>query len=84
MRLSEGATFHVDEARDEYFRIVAFDEVTASNMVRISGPAHTMKTNMAIQQELGIPDSGHYPFIEQPVAFSTALRAFITETASSC
>ena len=27
-----------------------------------------------------IPGSGHYPFIEQPDAFATALRTFITET----
>jgi pimeloyl-ACP methyl ester carboxylesterase len=30
-----------------------------------------------------IPDSGHYPFIEQPTAFATALRSFITETTPS-
>jgi proline iminopeptidase len=118
MRLSEGATFHVDEAREEYFRIVAFDEVTARNMVLISGPAQAMKMNIAIEHELGridcptlvihgardfivrdapnlvcklitdarlvvIPASGHYPFIEQPDAFTTALRAFITETSPS-
>ena len=118
MRLSEGATFLVDEAREEYFRIVAFDEVTARNMVRISGPAQAMKTNIAIQHELAsidcptlvihgahdfivsdapnlvcgliadarlvvIPGSGHYPFIEQPDAFTTALRTFVTETKPS-
>jgi pimeloyl-ACP methyl ester carboxylesterase len=26
-----------------------------------------------------VPDSGHYPFIEQPEAFTRALRRFITE-----
>ena len=115
MQISEGATFHVDEARDEYFRLVAFDEVTARNMVQISGPAQTIKRNITAQHELGsidcptlvmhgahdfivrdapdlvcdlianarlvvIPGSGHYPFIEQPDAFATALRTFITET----
>ena len=118
MRISEGPTFHVDEAREEYFRIVAFDEVTARNMVRIAGPAQAIKRNITIQHELGsidcptlvmhgdhdfivrdapnlvcdliadarlvvIPDSGHYPFIEQPNAFTTALRTFITETTPS-
>ncbi len=115
MQISEGATFHVDEARDEYFRLVAFDEVTARNMVHISGPAQTIKRNITAQHELGtidcptlvmhgdhdfivrdapnlacdliadarlvvIPDSGHYPFIEQPAAFTAALRTFVTET----
>ncbi|NQV05366.1 alpha/beta fold hydrolase [bacterium] len=27
-----------------------------------------------------IPDSGHYPFIEQPEAFTRTLRAFIEDT----
>ena len=27
-----------------------------------------------------IPDSGHYPFIEQPEAFTDALRSFINRT----
>ena len=109
---------HVAAAREEYFRIVAFDEVTARNMVQISGPAQAIKRNIAIQHELGsidcptlvvhgdhdfivrdapdlvcdliadarlvvIPDSGHYPFIEQPGTFTTALRAFISETRPS-
>ncbi len=115
MRISEGPTFHIDDAREEYFRIVAFDEVTARNMVQIAGPAQAMKMNIAIQHELGaidcptlvvhgdhdfivreapnlvcdliadaqlvvIPDSGHYPFIEQPDAFTAALRTFVTDT----
>ncbi len=51
MRLLEGAAFYVDEAREEYLRIVAFDEVNASNMVRISGPTQAIKMNIAIQHE---------------------------------
>jgi pimeloyl-ACP methyl ester carboxylesterase len=27
-----------------------------------------------------IPDGGHYPFIEQPDAFTAALRTFVTDT----
>lgn len=119
LRLSGGATFHIAAARERYLQLVAFDETTASNMVRISGPAHAMKMNMDIRQQLGgidcptlvmhgthdfivreapdlvcdlipkarlamIPDSGHYPFIEQPIAFSTALSAFVAETVESC
>lgn len=118
MRISEGATFHVDEAREEYFRIVAFDEVTARNMASTAEPAQAIKRNIAIQHEAGridcptlvmhgahdfivrdapnlvckliadarlvvIPESGHYPFIEQPDAFTTALRTSITETRPS-
>ncbi len=116
MRLSEGPTFHVAEAREAYFELVAFDEDTARNMVAISGPAHTMKMNITVQEKLGnikcptliihgqedfivaaapelvrdliphselaiIPESGHYPFIEQPEAFSEILRRFVDETA---
>jgi len=52
MRLSEGATFHVAEARESYFDLVAFDAVTARNMVAISGPAQTMKMNITVQEKL--------------------------------
>ncbi len=118
MRLSEGATFHIADAREKYFDLVAFDAVTAANMVAISGPARAMKLNVTVQDKLNnincptliihgredfvvaaapklahrlvpnsklvvIPDSGHYPFIEQPDAFSKTLRRFITETAST-
>ena len=113
MRLSEGITFHVAEARDRYFDLVSFDVNTARNMVAISGPARTMKLNVTVQEKLAaidcptlivhgehdfivgaapelvrqlipeselvvIPDSGHYPFIEQPEIFAEALRRFIT------
>lgn len=116
MRLSEGATFHVAEAREAYFDLVAFDPVTARNMVAISGPAQTMKMNITVQAKLGnitcptliihgeedfivadapelirdliphselaiIRESGHYPFIEQPQAFSETLRRFVEESA---
>lgn len=115
MRLSEGATFHVPAARERYFDLVAFDSVTARNMVAISGPAQVIKQNVTVQDDLGkihcptlivhgtedfivpeapklaqqlipdarltlIPDSGHYPFIEQPEAFTKALRSFIETT----
>jgi proline iminopeptidase len=118
MRLSEGATFHIADAREKYFDLVAFDAATAANMVAISGPARAMKLNVTVQDKLKnincptliingredfivadapelvhrlvsnsklvvIPDSGHYPFIEQPDAFSKALRRFITRTASA-
>ena len=52
MRLSEGPTFHVAEAREQYFDLVAFDAVTARNMVAISGPARTMKMNVTVQEKL--------------------------------
>jgi proline iminopeptidase len=52
MRLSEGATFHVAEARETYFDLVAFDAVTARNMVAISGPARAMKLNVTVQEKL--------------------------------
>jgi proline iminopeptidase len=112
MRLSEGATFHVAAAREQYFDIIAFDAVTARNMVAISGPAQSIKSNVTVEADLGkiscptlivygaedfivpaarervhqlipdsrlvvIPDSGHYPFIEQPEAFTGTLRAFV-------
>ena len=115
MRISEGPTFYVDEAREEYFGNVAFDEVTAQNMANIAGPALTIKRNITVQHELGsidcptmvihgahdfivraapelvcelipdtrivvIPESGHYPFIEQPTVFASALRSFVAET----
>lgn len=118
MRLSEGVTFHVPEAREKYFDIVAFDAVTARNMVAISEPARAIKLNVTVQDKLPrigcptlivhgaedfivsaapdlvhqlvpnarlvvIPDSGHYPFIEQPETFSLALRSFINETTLS-
>ena len=52
MRLSEGATFHVAEAREKYFDLVTFDAVTARNMVAISGPARDMKLNVTVQEKL--------------------------------
>jgi proline iminopeptidase len=52
MRLSEGATFHVAEAREKYFDLVVFDAVTARNMVAISGPARAMKLNVTVQEKL--------------------------------
>jgi proline iminopeptidase len=118
LRLSEGATFHVAEARDRYFDLVAFDATTARNMVAISGPAHAMKLNITVQDKLAaidcptlivhgehdfivaaapellhqlisdselvvIPDSGHYPFIEQPAIFGETLRRFIARRIST-
>jgi len=118
MRLSEGVTFHVAAARETYFDLVAFDAVTAPNMVAISGPAQTMKTNITVQDKLKnidcptliihgqedfivaaapelahdliagselvvIPESGHYPFIEQPEIFSETVRRFVARTAST-
>lgn len=115
MRLSEGPTFHVPEAREKYFDLVAFDTVTAASMVAISEPAQTIKMNITIQDKLAsivcptlivhgaqdfivpaapdllhrliphsklvvIPNSGHYPFIEQPELFFLELRSFINET----
>ena len=115
MRLSEGVTFHVPEARDQYFELVSFDEETARNMVAISGPARDMKLNITVQDELAnidcptlilsgehdfiveaslrliqsliagseavvVPESGHYPFIEQPHAFAQTLREFLDTT----
>ena len=53
MRLSEGATFHVAAAREEYFDLIAFDEVTARNMVAISEPARRMKLGVTVQEDLG-------------------------------
>jgi proline iminopeptidase len=114
MRLSEAATFHVAAARERYFDIVAFDAVTARNMVSISGPAQAIKREVDVEADLGtiscptliiygaedfvvpaarerihqsipgsrlvvIPDSGHYPFMEQPEAFATTLRAFVMD-----
>ena len=118
MRLSEGPTFHVPAAREEYFDLVAFDAVTARNMVAIAEPAQIIKQRVTVQDDLGkidcptlivhgaedfivpeaprlaqelipgaalavIPDSGHYPFIEQPEAFTQALRSFIETAAVS-
>jgi proline iminopeptidase len=115
MRLSEGPTFHVSAARDEYFDLIAFDAVTARNMVAISGPAQAIKQKVTVQEDLGnitsptliihgaedfivleaqelakklipgaqlavIPESGHYPFIEQPQAFTGTLRSFVEAT----
>ena len=115
MRLSEGATFHVASARERYFDLVAFDAVTARNMSAISGPAQSIKRQVAVEADLGeigcptlivygaedfivpaarerirrlipgsrlvvIPDSGHYPFIEQPETFTRTLRAFVMDT----
>jgi len=115
MHLSEGVTFHVAAGREKYFDLVAFDAVTARNMVAISEPARLIKQNVTVQDDLGkincptlivhgaedfivpaapdlvhqlipsarlavIPDSGHYPFIEQPEAFTRTLRAFIDAT----
>lgn len=53
MRLSEGATFHVPQARQTYFDLVSFDAERARNMVAISGPAQTMKMNITVQDKLG-------------------------------
>lgn len=53
MQLSEGATFHVPEARQRYFDLVSFDAASARNMVAISGPAQTMKLNVTVQDKLG-------------------------------
>ena len=118
MRLSEGPTFHVPAAREEYFDLVAFDAVTARNMVAIAEPAQIIKQRVTVQDDLSkidcptlivhgaedfivpeaprlaqelipgaalavIPDSGHYPFIEQPEAFTQALRSFIETAAAS-
>jgi proline iminopeptidase len=118
MRLSEGVTFHVPEARDAYFDLISFDAASARSMVAISGPARTMKLNITVEPHLSdiacptliiygehdfivdaaprlvheliheselviIPNSGHYPFIEQPEAFSQALRRFITNQPSN-
>ena len=115
MRLSEGPTFHVATAREQYFDLVSFDAVTARNMVEISKPAQAIKQGITVQDDLHridcptliihgaedfivpeaptlvqrlitnaelvvIPDSGHYPFIEQPEAFTDALRSFINRT----
>jgi len=52
MQLSEGVTFYNEQARDEYFKIAVFDEVTAKNMVAISGPARDMKLNITVQDHL--------------------------------
>lgn len=52
MRLSEGVTFHNEQARDEYFKIAVFDETTAKNAVAISGPARDMKLNITVQDQL--------------------------------
>lgn len=97
---------------------MAFNAVTARNMVAISGPARAMKLNVTVQEKLNtincptliihgeedfivtgapelvhdlIPDSeleviresGHYPFIEQPKAFSETLRRFVNKTSST-
>jgi proline iminopeptidase len=115
MRLSEGPTFHVPTAREQYFDLVSFDAVTARNLVEISKPAQAIKQGITVQDDLHridcptliihgakdfivpeapalvqrlisdaelivIPDSGHYPFIEQPEAFTDALRSFINRT----
>jgi proline iminopeptidase len=115
MRLSEGPTFHVPAAREQYFDLVSFDSTTAKNMVEISGPAQAIKQNITVQDDLHridcptliihgaedfivpeapklvqgsitdaelvvIPDSGHYPFIEQPEAFTHVLRSFVDRT----
>ena len=52
MRLSEGVTFHNEQARDEYFKIAVFDETKAKNTVAISGPARNMKLNVTVQDQL--------------------------------
>jgi proline iminopeptidase len=115
MRLSEGPTFHVPAAREQYFDLVSFDSVTARNMVAISKPAQVIKQRVTVGDDLHriecptlivhgtedfivpeapelaqrlisgarlvyIPQSGHYPFIEQPEAFTQALRSFIDTT----
>jgi len=52
MRLSEGVTFHNEQAREEYFKIAVFDEVKAKNMTAINGPARNMKLNITVQDQL--------------------------------
>jgi len=52
MRLSEGVTFHNEQARDEYFKIAVFDETKAKNAVAINGPARGMKLNITVQDQL--------------------------------
>lgn len=53
MRLSEGPTFHIPAAREQYFDLVAFDSTTARNMVAISEPARIIKQNVTVQDDLG-------------------------------
>jgi len=53
MRLSEGVTFHNEQAREEYFKIAVFDEIKAKNSVAINnGPAREMKFNITVQDQL--------------------------------
>ncbi|NQV06500.1 hypothetical protein HQ535_08100 [bacterium] len=49
----EGVTFHVAAAREKYFDIVAFDAVTARNMVAISEPARRIKQTVTVPNDLG-------------------------------
>jgi proline iminopeptidase len=112
MRLSEGVTFHVAQARDAYFDLISFDAASARNMMAIAGPATAIKMNITVQDKLSaitcptliihgehdfivkespalirdlipgselvvIPESGHYPFMEQPDIFANVLRQFI-------
>ena len=53
MRLSEGVTFHNEQAREDYFKNYAvFDETTAKNAVAINEHAREMKLNITVQEQL--------------------------------
>ncbi|HKJ39408.1 MAG TPA: alpha/beta fold hydrolase [Anaerolineales bacterium] len=53
MRLSEGVTFHNEQAREDYFKIAVFDETTAKNAVAINDHGREMKLNITVQEQLG-------------------------------
>lgn len=53
MRLSEGATFYNEAARDLYLETAVFDEQKAKNAVAINGPARNMKLNITVEDQLG-------------------------------
>ena len=52
MRLSEGVTFHKEQAREEYFKIAVFHDVKAKNMTAINDHVRTMKLNITVQDQL--------------------------------
>ena len=52
MRLSEGVTFHNEQARDEDFKIAIFDETKAKNAVAIRVPMRNKKRNVTVQGQL--------------------------------
>ena len=52
MQLSEGAAIFSKEAQAAYFQASVFDEVTAKNMVALSGLAREMKLNITVQDQL--------------------------------